>query len=49
MATFFVGVWGMNFEHMPELKLVWGYPMALALIVSSGTYMWWRFRRAGWL
>jgi magnesium transporter len=49
VATAFAGIWGMNFEHMPELKLTWGYPMALALIVSSGTYMWWRFRRAGWL
>ena len=49
VATAFAGIWGMNFEHMPELKLAWGYPMALALIVSSGTYMWWRFRRAGWL
>ena len=49
VATAFAGIWGMNFEHMPELKLAWGYPAALMLIVSSGTYMWWRFRRAGWL
>jgi magnesium transporter len=49
VVTAFAGIWGMNFEHMPELKLAWGYPMALALIVSSGIYMWWRFRRAGWL
>ena len=49
VATFFVGVWGMNFEHMPELKRVWGYPAALALIASTCGVMWWRFRRAGWL
>jgi magnesium transporter len=49
VATAFAGIWGMNFEHMPELKLAWGYPAALILIVSSGTYMWWRFKRAGWL
>ncbi len=49
VATAFAGIWGMNFEHMPELKLVWGYPAALLLIVSSGTFMWWRFRRSGWL
>jgi magnesium transporter len=49
VATAFAGIWGMNFEHMPELKLAWGYPAALLLIISSGSYMWWRFRRAGWL
>ncbi len=49
VATAFAGIWGMNFEHMPELKLTWGYPMALALIFGSGAYMWWRFRRAGWV
>ena len=49
VATAFAGIWGMNFEHMPELKLTWGYPAALLLIVCSAAYMWWRFRRAGWL
>ena len=49
VATFFVGVWGMNFEHMPELKWPWGYPMALGLIGATCTTMWWRFRKAGWL
>jgi magnesium transporter len=49
VATFFVGVWGMNFEHMPELKWPWGYPLALGLIASTCGVMWWRFRRAGWL
>lgn len=49
VATAFAGIWGMNFEHMPELKFAWGYPAALMLIVGSGSYMWWRFKRAGWL
>jgi magnesium transporter len=49
VATFFVGVWGMNFEFMPELKSPWGYPAALALIAGTGGLMFWRFRRAGWL
>lgn len=49
VATAFAGIWGMNFEHMPELKLTWGYPMALVLIISSGAYMWRRFRQAEWL
>jgi magnesium transporter len=47
VATFFVGIWGMNFEHMPELKWAWGYPAALLLIASTCGLMWWRFRRAG--
>ena len=49
VATFFVGVWGMNFEFMPELRSPWGYPAALALIASACGLMFWRFRRVGWL
>ncbi|WP_088281635.1 magnesium and cobalt transport protein CorA [Ideonella sp. A 288] len=49
VATFFVGVWGMNFEHMPELKWPWGYPAALGVIAATCGTVWWRFRRAGWL
>ena len=49
VATFFVGVWGMNFEHMPELKWTYGYPMAFAIIASVCGTMYWRFRKSGWL
>jgi magnesium transporter len=49
VATFLVGVWGMNFDYMPELQQVWGYPAALALIALTCGVVWWRFRRAGWL
>ena len=35
VATAFAGIWGMNFEHMPELKLAWGYPAALAIITFA--------------
>jgi magnesium transporter len=49
VATTIVGVWGMNFEHMPELKWIWGYPFALALIVGTCGALYVRFRRAGWL
>jgi magnesium transporter len=49
VATFFVGVWGMNFEHMPELHSPWGYPAALGLIAAVCSLMYWRFRRSGWL
>jgi magnesium transporter len=49
VATAFAGIWGMNFEHMPELKWTFGYPAALGLILSSCGFLWWRFRKAGWL
>ena len=40
---------GLNFANMPELKLAWGYPAALAIIAAACVFMWWRFRRAKWL
>ncbi|PSJ43169.1 magnesium transporter CorA family protein [Allosphingosinicella deserti] len=42
-------VYGMNFEHMPELKWLFGYPMSLGLMVVSAIlpYLW--FKRKGWL
>jgi magnesium transporter len=49
VSTALAGIWGMNFEHMPELKWAWGYPVALAVIASAGGILYWRFRRAGWL
>jgi magnesium transporter len=49
VATAFVGVWGMNFEHMPELKWTWGYPLSLAVIAVVCGVMYRRFRKAGWL
>lgn len=49
VSTALAGIWGMNFEHMPELRWEWGYPMALGAIASAAGYLFWRFRRAGWL
>ncbi|MBK7514278.1 MAG: magnesium/cobalt transporter CorA [Betaproteobacteria bacterium] len=49
VATAFVGVWGMNFQHMPELGWTWGYPLALGVIATVCGVMYWRFRKAGWL
>ncbi len=47
--TFIAGIYGMNFEFMPELKKQWGYPASLALMVliSIGIYVW--FKRKKWL
>ncbi len=49
VCTAYAGVWGMNFEHMPELKWEYGYPMALVLMFGTCGYLYYRFRKAGWL
>ena len=49
VVTALAGIWGMNFEHMPELKWRWGYAAALGTMVSCAGLVWWRFRRSGWL
>jgi magnesium transporter len=49
VATAFAGIWGMNFQNMPELKLEYGYPLALGVIVVACVFMYWRFRKAKWL
>jgi len=47
--TFIVGVFGMNFENMPELRWAWGYPAVLvALLALSAVILVW-FKRKGWL
>jgi magnesium transporter len=47
--TFIVGLYGMNFKHMPELEWVWGYPAALLLmlVVAASILLW--FRHRGWI
>lgn len=47
--TLVASVYGMNFEAMPELKWIMGYPMALGLMVVSAVLPFWFFRRKGWL
>jgi magnesium transporter len=49
VSTALAGIWGMNFEFMPELKWKYGYPMALGFIGSIVGILYWRFRRLGWL
>lgn len=47
--TFIAGVYGMNFEYMPELKWRWGYPAVWAVMagVGAGLFAW--FRRKRWI
>ena len=47
--TAFAGVWGMNFEFMPELKWKYGYPVALLMMVGVCALLYRRFKRVGWL
>jgi magnesium transporter len=47
--TLVAGIYGMNFEHMPELKWLAGYPWALGLILLSAILPYWFFKRRGWL
>jgi magnesium transporter len=49
VPTMIAGLYGMNFEHMPELRWELGYPVALGVMVLIDVYLFWRFRRAGWL
>lgn len=49
VATAFVGIWGMNFEFMPELKWKYGYPVALGIVAAVCAYLYRRFRKSGWL
>lgn len=47
--TLIASVYGMNFEHMPELHWTVGYPLALGLMVASAVGTYGLFRRRGWL
>lgn len=49
VPTAIAGIYGMNFEHMPELSSRWGYPAVWAVIVTICGGLFWRFRRIGWL
>jgi magnesium transporter len=49
VPTAIAGIYGMNFEHMPELKWDLGYPAVLAAIVVICSYLYFRFKRSGWL
>lgn len=47
--TVVTGIYGMNFDHMPELHWAYGYPMVIALMVVLGSTMYLLFRKKGWL
>ncbi len=47
--TLIASIFGMNFEHMPELHWEFGYPMAIVLMIVSAILPYYYFKRRGWL
>ena len=49
IPTMIAGIYGMNFEFMPELRWRWGYPVVMTVTVSLCGILYYRFKRSGWL
>ncbi|WP_053852680.1 magnesium/cobalt transporter CorA [Streptomyces sp. NRRL B-24085] len=49
IPTMIAGIYGMNFEHMPELHWVWAYPAVIALMGVLEVLLYRTFKRRGWL
>jgi magnesium transporter len=49
VPTAIAGIYGMNFEHMPELKWRYGYFIVIAVIATICSSLYWRFHRNGWV
>jgi len=47
--TLIASIYGMNFEHMPELAQMWGYPAALLAMIISALFPLWFFKKRRWL
>ena len=47
--TLISGIYGMNFQEMPELHWSMGYPMAILLMLMAGSVTYWFYRKRGWL
>jgi magnesium transporter len=49
VPTAIAGIYGMNFEYMPELKSLYGYYVVLGAIASICGFLFYRFKKNGWL
>jgi magnesium transporter len=49
VPTLIAGIYGMNFDHMPELHWALGYPLALGMMAASAIVLYRGFRKRGWL
>ncbi len=47
--TFIVGIYGMNFKHMPELDWKFGYPIVMAIMIAIAVSLVWYFKKKKWL
>jgi magnesium transporter len=49
VPTMLAGIYGMNFDVMPELKWSFGYPLAIAVMVVIDIYLYFHFKKLKWL
>ncbi|RKT27086.1 magnesium transporter [Paraburkholderia sp. RAU2J] len=49
VPTMIAGIYGMNFQNIPELHFRFGYPLCLAIMLTVDLVLYRRFRKAGWL
>ncbi|MGW1212233.1 magnesium/cobalt transporter CorA [Streptomyces sp. NPDC002499] len=49
VPTMIAGIYGMNFDHMPELHWMWGYPGVIALMAGLEVLLYRQFKKRGWL
>jgi len=49
VPTMVAGIYGMNFDYMPELKWTFGYPLAVSVMVAIDIYLYYHFRKLKWL
>lgn len=49
VPTLIAGIYGMNFRLMPELDWTYGYPFALTLMFGVSGFLFWFFKKSGWL
>lgn len=47
--TMLAGIYGMNFDHMPELHWTYGYPLMLATTFGLTAFVYYKLRKSGWL
>ncbi|MEU8586307.1 magnesium/cobalt transporter CorA [Streptomyces sp. NPDC048664] len=49
VPTMIAGIYGMNFEHMPELHWIWSYPVVIGVMAALEVVLYRTFKRRGWL
>jgi magnesium transporter len=49
VPTMIAGIYGMNFEKIPELHYKFGYPICIGVMLAIDVFLWWRFKKANWL